>query len=98
MTFGKRLELARELREASRRLEYAEAGQTAADRLEAIVLSHEMDAIYLKWGLLGIEGLRIDGKEAEPESLRKLGPLALVEEILERIKAECGLSEDERKN
>ena len=58
----------------------------------------EVDRAYLEWGLLAVEGLTIDGEAATPPAVVDKGPLELATEILGRVKAECGLSEIERKN
>jgi hypothetical protein len=54
--------------------------------------------VYLEWGLEEIQGLAIDGESATPAALIEKGPLDLAKEMLVRIKRECGLSEDQRKN
>jgi len=54
--------------------------------------------VYLAWGLVYVGGLSLAGEPATPESLVERGPEALVHEALAAIKAECGLSETERKN
>jgi hypothetical protein len=66
--------------------------------MEATLLKGEIERVYLEWGLDQIEGLEIDGEAATIESLVERGPLDLAEEILGRIKAECGLNQAERKN
>jgi len=68
------------------------------EKLEAAVLAAEIDRVYLGWGLEEIAGLTIDDEPATPESLIDKGPMDLAREILSRVKRECGLSEDERKN
>jgi hypothetical protein len=98
VSFGGRIELARRIREIGRRAEYLEAGTDVRDKLEATVLAAEIDRVYLEWGLAGVEGLEIDGAAATTESLIDHGPVGLAEEILARIKGECGLTDDERKN
>lgn len=98
VSFGRRIELARRIREIGRRMEYLEAGRDAREKLEAAVASAEIDRAYLDWGLIGVEGIEIDGAAATPVSLIESGPVELAAEILARIKSECGLSEDERKN
>jgi hypothetical protein len=97
VSVARRIELARRIREIGRRIEFLEAGG-AQDKLEAMVLSAEIDRVYLEWGLEAVEGLTIDGEAATPQLLIEKGPADLAEEILRRVKAECGLSEDERKN
>lgn len=98
MSVGRRIELARRIREAGRKLEFLEASGDVREKLEAAVLQGEIDKTYLAWGLEAIEGLRIDGEAATPELLIERGPANLAAEILRRIRSECGLSESERKN
>jgi len=98
LTFGRRLELARRIREIGRRAEFLAAGTDAREKLEAAVVGAEIDRAYLEWGLLAVAGLTIDGEQATPQTLVDKGPLALAAEVLSRVKSECGLSEIERKN
>ena len=98
ISFGRRIELARRIREIGRKAEFLEAGQDAREKLEAAVVGAEIDRAYLEWGLKEIQGLRIDNEEATPGLLIEKGPHDLAAEILARIKHECGLSEAERKN
>jgi hypothetical protein len=98
VSFGRRIELARRIREIGRKMEYLEAGSNERETLEATVLSAEIDRAYLEWGLLAVEGLEIDGVAATPDTLVDQGPVELAMEILGRIKSECGMTEDERKN
>jgi hypothetical protein len=98
VSFGRRIELARRIREIGRKVEYLEAGNDAKEKLEATVLAAEIDRAYLDWGLKGVEGIEIDGLAATPARLIDDGPVELAAEILARIKRECGLTEDERKN
>jgi hypothetical protein len=98
VSFGRRIELARRIREIGRKMEYLEAGNDARETLEATVLAAEIDRAYLEWGLIAVEGLEIDGAAATPETLVDQGPVELAMEILRRIKSECGMTEDERKN
>jgi hypothetical protein len=94
----RRIELAKRIREIGRKIEFLEAGGDAREKLEAAVLATEIDRAYLEWGLEALEGLRLDGEQATPETMIERGPLALATEILGRIKGECGLTEAERKN
>lgn len=98
ISFGRRIELARQIREVARKAEFLEAGKDAREKLEAAVIGAEVDRVYLETGLVGIEGLNIDGEPATPALIIDRGPVNLAAEILSHIKAECGLSEDERKN
>lgn len=97
VSVNRRIELAKKVREIGRKLEFLEAGD-AREKLEAMVLSGEIERAYLEWALEAVEGLRIDGEAATPSLLLEKGPAALAAEILERIKSECGLNADERKN
>jgi hypothetical protein len=98
MSLGRRIALARRIREAGRRLEFLEAGGGVQEKLDAAVLQGEVDRAYLEWGLEAIEGLEIDGEAATPETLIEKGPADLAAEILGCIRSECGLGESERKN
>jgi hypothetical protein len=98
MSFGRRLALVRELREIAARAEYHRAGSASGDTVEAALLDAEADRIYLRWGLAGVDGLEIDGAPATPESIFTVGPEALCREIVQRVKQECFLTADERKN
>ena len=98
VSVGRRIQLARLIREIGRKLEFLEASSDVREKLEAMVLSQEIDRVYLEWGLEAIEGLSIDGEAATPLTLIELGPAELSAEILARIKSECGLNEEERKN
>lgn len=98
ISFGRRMELSRLVREISKKAEFLEAGTELQERIEAGILAHEVDAMYLRWGLVKVEGLTIDGAPAAAEQLIDSGPEALTAEIVAAIKAQCGLSEAERKN
>ena len=98
MSFGRRLELMRRIRELGDRLEYLSAGASPADRLGAAAAAADVDREYLRWGLESVEGLRIDGEPPETEVLLERGPEDLCREIVARIRAECELNGEERKN
>ena len=98
MSFGRRLELTRQVRQLLARQEFHAAGESPLDRVEASALSMEIDQLYLRWGLISIEGLAIGGEAATPETLMNQGPEPLVQEIVSAIKNECGLTEEARKN
>jgi hypothetical protein len=98
MTFGRRIELMRAVRDLAARLEYFEAGHDAKNSMEASLLGAEIDRLYIRWGLEEIRGLELDGVPATPESLIDSGPEELFWEALAAVKNECGLTETERKN
>lgn len=98
MSFGRRVELVRQIRELAGKVEFLEAGKDAGEKIEAALLASEIDRLYLLWGLVKIEGLELDGQAATPETLVRAGPECLCREILAAVKGELGLSEDERKN
>jgi hypothetical protein len=98
MSFGRRMELSRRVREISQKVEFLEAGNALQERLEAGILGQQIDAMYLHWGLVNIEGLTIDGEVATAAHLIQRGPEELAREIVTTIKAQCGLGESERKN
>ena len=98
ISFGRRLELSRRVRELTRKAEFLEAGTELGEKIEAGILMQEVDALYLRWGLVTLEGLRIDGEPATVDQLLDRGPEELTREIIQAIKEQCGLSEAERKN
>lgn len=98
MSLGRRIELTRMVRELGQKIEFLEAGDALGDRVGASLLGCEIDALYLGWGLCEVRGLSIDRLPATPETLSSDGPEELVHEIVRRIKDECGLSDQERKN
>jgi len=98
MTFGRRIELMRRVRDLAARLEYFEAGRDAKNDMEASLLGAEIDRLYIRWGLEEIRGLEIDGVPATAESLIETGPEDLFLEALAAVLTECGLVENERKN
>jgi hypothetical protein len=62
------------------------------------LLALEVERLYLEWGLESVSGLDLDGVAATPQSLAERGPEELCREMIQAIKAECGLSDEERKN
>jgi len=98
MSFGRRLDLLRRVGDLLSRLEYLEGGEGTKEKIEAALLAGEVDRVYLEWGLDSIEGLTIDGEEPTVAVLVERGPEELVREIIEVVKRESGLSEEERKN
>jgi len=98
LSFARRMELARRVLELSQRLEFKQAGEAVDDNIEANILGCEIDNLYLSWGLVAVHGLTIDGVDATPELIAAKAPEELAREIVAAIKAECGLTEAERKN
>jgi hypothetical protein len=62
MSFGRRVELTRRIRELAARREFVEAGDTPNEKMEAALLASEIDRIYLLWGLKEVTGLELDGR------------------------------------
>ena len=98
MSFGRRVELMRRVRELARRVEFLEAGESPGERMDAGLLRAEIDRTYLLWGLVGVSGLRVDGLEATPKMVVERGPEELCSEALAAVRAETGLTDEERKN
>lgn len=98
MSFANRIDLMKSIREAARDLEFRQAGESLEDKVCAAVNSAEVDRLYLRWGLVSVQNLRIDGRECDPDLLIECGPEPLCREIVAEIRRECGLSEAERKN
>jgi hypothetical protein len=98
VSLGRKIELVRRIREVGGKAEFLAASDDVCDKLDAALVSAEIDRMYVEWGLCSIEGITFDEVAATMESLVERGPIALTNEILTRIKAECGLSETERKN
>lgn len=100
MSFGRRLELTRTIRDLAQKRAFLEAGEdgdpvAAAD---SALTTAALDREYLIWGLERVEGLEIDGRPATPELLLDAGPEELVREALAAVQQEIGLSGAERKN
>lgn len=98
MSFGRRVELMRRIRELAARREFVAAGDTSDEKMEAALLASEIDRTYLLWGLREVNGLELDGLPATPESLISSASEELCREALAAVKQQCGLSEAERKN
>ncbi|MDX2153227.1 MAG: hypothetical protein SFV54_20955 [Bryobacteraceae bacterium] len=98
MSLSRRLELAKEVRELSAKLPFLSADSGLEGKIESAVVSAEVDHLYMKWGLRSIAGLEIDGRPATGAMLLEDGPEELCREVLDAIRKEWGLTEDERKN
>jgi hypothetical protein len=98
MSFARRTDLMRRIRELARQAEFFEASQDSGGRMDAELLQQEIGRIYLLWGLREISGLEIDGLPATPELLASAGPEELCREAAEAVRAAAGLTPEERKN
>jgi hypothetical protein len=98
MSFSRRMDLMRQVRELARRAEFLEAGQDAGEKMDAALLRGEIDRLYLSWGLRKVMGLDLDGTAATPESLADCGPEGLCREAVAAVRAATGLAAVERKN
>jgi hypothetical protein len=98
MSFARRLELMKRVRDLAARADFFDAGRDEKNRMEASLLGGEIDRLYLEWGLKEIRGLEVDGEIATCAALIERGPEDLVGEVLAAVKSECGLNETERKN
>lgn len=96
-SLGQRIELTERVRELTLKHEFLVAGDLS-DQLSATLSELLVRRLYLEWGLSATKGLCIDGQPADNPSLIERGPENLIDEIVTAIKAETGLSEDERKN
>jgi hypothetical protein len=97
VSLGRRMELIRHVRELCLRHEFLRAGDTA-EQSEATLGDHLVRKLYVEWGLAAIDGLSIDGQTATVDTLIQTGPEELADEVIERIRHELGLTEQERKN
>ena len=97
MSFARRVELMRKVRELAGRMEFLEAGGGAVDKMDAALLQMEIDRLYMTWGLREVSGIEVDGAEATPDSLADAGPEDLFREALAAVRTETGLNEAERK-
>jgi len=98
MSFARRVELMRQIRELAGRAEFLAAGDDIGGKMDAALLEVEIERLYVKWGLREITGLEVDGSPATPDSLAEAGPEDLFREAFTAVRAAAGLSSAERKN
>jgi hypothetical protein len=98
MSFARRLDLMRRVRELAGKKEFLDAAEDACGKMDGALLQAEIDRLYVVWGLREIRGLTVDGAAGTPESLADTGPENLFREALAAVRAETGLSAAERKN
>lgn len=98
MSLGARIELVQQVRSKGASLSYFQAGESAEDRLRAAEITAAIEALYIRWGLVSLQGLTIDGEPADAEAMIERGPEGLCHEIAAAVRRECFLSEEEAKN
>jgi hypothetical protein len=98
MSFGRRVELMRRVRELARRAEFLAASEGSGDKMDAALLQSEIERVFVMWGVKAVSGLVVDARVAGPELLAEAGPEELFREALAAVRRETGLSEEERKN
>ena len=98
MSYGRRLELMRQIRELARRMEFVEASPEPGGKMDAALLDAEIGRLYVKWGLRSVSGLILDGAEATPDQLAECGPEDVFREALAAVQVQSGITEAERKN
>jgi hypothetical protein len=98
MSYRRRVDLMRKIRELARRHEFLSASEQVGDKMDGALIEAEIHDVYFKWGLESVSGLAIDGEEATPGLLAEKGPEELYREALAAVIAETKLSQDERKN
>src|SRR5438270_8564414 len=86
MSFGRRLELMKRIRDLAARAEFFEAGRDEKNRMEASLLGAEIDRIYVQWGVEEIRGLQLDGESPTVSAFIERGPEDLFREALEAVK------------
>jgi len=96
-SLAQRIDLLERARALALKQEFLNAGDES-DQLAASLKDLLARRLYVEWGLIEVKRLKIDGVRATIPDLIDQGPEELVNEIIEAIKSECGLSEDERKN
>ncbi|MCZ2075102.1 MAG: hypothetical protein LC130_08890 [Bryobacterales bacterium] len=98
MSFGRRIELTKRIRELAQKLECLHAGEDPDGKIQSALLSAEIERTYVLWGVKEVRGLIVDGRPASPESLIDAGPEDVFREAAAAVRTQCGLTEAERKN
>ncbi len=98
MSFSRRVDLMRRIRELAQRAEFLVAGEETREQMDGALARAEIDRTYVDWGLEGVTGMEVDGAPVTAAMLAEAGPENLFREAVDAIKAECGLTESERKN
>jgi hypothetical protein len=97
VSLAQRIELTTKVRELAQRHEFLKAGGES-DQLEASLADLLARKLYIEWGVSELEGLRIDGQTATTDLVIEKGPEELSDELIETVRGELSLSEEERKN
>jgi hypothetical protein len=97
VSLAQRIELTKKVRELALRHEFLKAGGES-DQLEASLADLLARKLYIEWGVPELEGFRIDGQTATPDLVIEKGPEEFSDELIEAVRTELGLSDDERKN
>jgi len=98
ISFERRMELMRRIRDLARRAEFLEASVDTADKMDAALALAEIDRVYVLWGVEAIQGLRVNGQVADANLLAAEGPEELFRELLAEVRRAAGLGAEERKN
>lgn len=98
MSMGRRIDLTRRVKDLMKQLEFLSAGSSTQDKVDAAILAGEMDRLYWDFGLESLDGIDINGEPMTPNEQFERGPEDLSREILQRVKQNCQLSQDEQKN
>jgi hypothetical protein len=98
MSFARRVELVRRVRELARRTEFLAASLDSVEQMDATLLRAEIERLYVTWGVKAVSGLVVDTRVAGAELLAEAGPEELFREALAAVRRETGLSEEARKN
>lgn len=98
LAFDRRMQLMRRVRELAINLDFLRAADSDAEHMETHILTAQIERAYVTWGLEAVDGLLIDGEPATPESLMERGPEDLAHEAIKAVRAECSLTDAERKN
>jgi hypothetical protein len=97
ISLEQRIALTKSVRDLALQYEFLKAGEPS-DQLEATLADLLVRKLYIQWAVAELEGLRIDGHAVTPAMLVENGPERFSDEVVETIRAELELSEQERKN
>src|ERR1035438_2238962 len=61
MSFGRRVELMRRVRELARRTEFLAASEEAGEKMDSALLHAEIGRLYVLWGVTAVSGVTVDG-------------------------------------